>query len=222
MRAVGPGRSRANQPERGPARRHVHAGHVEQERDWLVGAGAGLRPNGCKDHVPRPLAAGGRREHQGSSRSGAVRRGRTAQYLSTMVSLCGVHRALPLADAASAARLKLPVVFDTRKRWNTSVQATEHAISHLLNRTSRKAMVLQKPAHLDGGFLADIAVAGWPVPMRLVLCRGTQERWPSYAQPPPPLPTVCYSHGTLGEVTKQPVLRCCQVAQERHRRVGVR
>ena len=85
-----------------------------------------------------------------------------AQALSTVVTLCGVHRALPVADEAAAERLGLPVAFDARQRWATALEATRYAIAHLLGKCSRHALVLQRPAHLATGFLADLAVAGWP------------------------------------------------------------
>eukprot|EP01043_Picozoa_sp_COSAG02_P024518 COSAG02_NODE_1341_length_13172_cov_324.630001_8_plen_317_part_00 len=84
------------------------------------------------------------------------------QSLSTVVTLCGVHRAVPVVDEDEAARLRLPVVFDTRKRWGTALESTQWAVAHLLANTSRHALVLQRPAHLATGYLADLAVAGWP------------------------------------------------------------
>jgi hypothetical protein len=108
--------------------------------------------------------------------------------ISTVVTLCGVHRALPLTGPAAAARLNLPVVFDTRQQWKNSMEATEYAVTNLLNSTSRKAMVLQKPAHLDGGYLADLAVAGWPgddedKPLLAI--------WPESPYTNPDLPLLC-------------------------------
>ena len=51
--------------------------------------------------------------------------------ISTVVTLCGVHRALPLTDRDAAERLKLPVVFDTRQKWENAMEATEFAITNL-------------------------------------------------------------------------------------------
>jgi hypothetical protein len=84
------------------------------------------------------------------------------QSVATVLTLCGVHRALPLADAAAATALQLPVVFDARARWNTTLEASQWAVDNLLANTSRHAVMLQKPIHLLSGFLADLAVAGWP------------------------------------------------------------
>jgi hypothetical protein len=111
------------------------------------------------------------------------------QSLSTVVTLCGVHRALPLATEADAARLKLPVVFDARKRWGTALEATEYAVAHLLANTSRRALVLQKLVHLASGYFADLAVAGWPededdLPLLAV--------WPEEpADPDAEVPSIC-------------------------------
>jgi hypothetical protein len=57
-----------------------------------------------------------------------------------------------ISTEADAARLKLPVVFDARKRWGTALEATEYAVVHLLANTSRRALVLQKPVHLASGY----------------------------------------------------------------------
>ena len=97
-----------------------------------------------------------------SAALGAVLWSGEALAVSAVVTLCGVHRALPVADEAEAARLQLPVVFDARKRWATALEATQWTIANLLQNTSRHAFVLQNPPHLATGFLADLAVAGWP------------------------------------------------------------
>jgi hypothetical protein len=108
--------------------------------------------------------------------------------ISTVVTLAGVHRALPLPDPESAARLNLSVVHDTRGEWANALEASQYAVTHLLKNCSRKAFVLQKPAHLDSAYLADIAVAGWPgddddLPLFAI--------WPESPYSNPTLPTLC-------------------------------
>lgn len=106
--------------------------------------------------------------------------------LSTVVTLCGVHRALALTDPAEAAQLQLPIVFDTRGKWADSVAASRYAVSELLPACSRKALVLQAPHVFLGGYLADLAVAGYgadPRPLFAV--------WPESPYSNPNLPTLC-------------------------------
>lgn len=106
--------------------------------------------------------------------------------LSTVVTLCGIHRALALTDPAEAAQLKLPVAFDTRGKWSDSVAASQYAVRELLPACSRKALVLQAPHVFLGGYLADLVVAGYgadPRPLFAV--------WPESPYSNPNLPTLC-------------------------------
>jgi hypothetical protein len=106
--------------------------------------------------------------------------------LSTVVTLCGVHRALALTDPIEAAHLKLPVAFDTRGKWADSVAASQYAVIELLPACSRKALMLQAPHVFLGGYLADLAVAGYgadPRPLFAV--------WPESPYSNPSLPTLC-------------------------------
>ena len=114
------------------------------------------------------------------------------QSVATVLTLCGVHRALPLADEAAAARVGLPVVFDARGRWNTTLASSQWAVDNLLQNTSRHAFMLQKPIHLISGHLSDLAVAGWPgddeaLPLLAI--------WPEEAEvlpgSNPTVPTIC-------------------------------
>ena len=124
--------------------------------------------------------------------------------VSAVVTLCGVHRALPVADESEAAWLGLPVVFDARKRWATALEATQWTVSTLLPNTSRHALVLQNPPHLATGFLADLAVAGWPgdaedLPLLAI--------WPEDpADPGMVLPSICNAtapeHKLFGDLTE--------------------
>jgi hypothetical protein len=129
------------------------------------------------------------------------------QSVATVLTLCGVHRALPLVDAVAAAALQLPVVFDARARWNTTLQASQWAVDNLLPNTSRYAVVLQKPIHLLTGFLADLAVTGWPgdteaLPLLAI--------WPEEGEVVPgvnpTVPTICNlshpAHKLFGELTE--------------------
>ena len=106
--------------------------------------------------------------------------------LSTVVTLCGVHRALALTDPAEAARLGLTVVFDTRGAWADSMAASRYAVRELLPACSKKALVLQAPHVFLGGYLADLAVAGYgddPRPLFAV--------WPESPYSNPTVPTLC-------------------------------
>ena len=129
------------------------------------------------------------------------------QSVATVLTLCGVHRALPLANAAAAAALQLPVVFDARARWNTTLEASQWAVDNLLPNTSRHAVMLQKPIHLLSGFLADLAVAGWPgdeaaLPLLAI--------WPEEGEvlpgDNPTVPTICNlshpAHKLFGDLTE--------------------
>ena len=82
--------------------------------------------------------------------------------LPTVLTLCGVHRAVPVRTLSEAAALGLPVVFDARERWATSLEATQFAIRELLPRCSKKLFVLQEPHDLLGGDLTDVAVGVEP------------------------------------------------------------
>jgi hypothetical protein len=123
---------------------------------------------------------------------------------STVVTLCGVHRALPVADEAEAARLRIPIVFDARQRWHSALEATQWAVTNLLASTSRHALVLQSPAHLATGYLADLAVAGWPgdedeLPLLAI--------WPEDpADPQMAVPSICNlsapAHSLFGSLTE--------------------
>jgi hypothetical protein len=83
------------------------------------------------------------------------------------------------------------VVFDARGRWNSTLQASQWTVAHLLPNTSRHALVLQKPQHLLAGHLADLAVAGWPadpdaLPLLAIWPEGERDKGP----PPPPTTTT--------------------------------
>ena len=129
------------------------------------------------------------------------------QSVATVLTLCGVHRALPLADAAAAAALQLPVVFDARARWNTTLEASQWAVDNLLPNTSRHAVMLQKPAHLLSGFLADLAVAGWPGDVEALPLLAI---WPEEGEvlpgSNPTVPTICNfshpAHKLFGDLTE--------------------
>ena len=113
------------------------------------------------------------------------------QSVPTVLTLCGVHLALPLADAAAAAALQLPVIFDARGRWNKTLEATQWAVDNLLPNTSRHAVMLQKPIHLLSGFLADLAVAGLPGDVEALPLLAV---WPEEAEVSgdnPTVPTIC-------------------------------
>jgi hypothetical protein len=133
--------------------------------------------------------------------------GAEQQSVPTVLTLCGVHRALPLADEAAAARLGLPVVFDARARWNATLASSQWAVDNLLQNTSRHAVMLQKPIHLLSGHLADLAVAGWPgdvdaLPLLAI--------WPEEGEvlpgDNPTVPTICNlshpAHKFFGDLTE--------------------
>ena len=82
--------------------------------------------------------------------------------LPTVLTLCGVHRAVPVQAPADAAALGLPVVFDARERWHTSLEATQFAVDQLLPHCSKKLFVLHYPRDLAGGDLADVVVGVEP------------------------------------------------------------
>jgi hypothetical protein len=82
--------------------------------------------------------------------------------LPTVLTLCGVHRAVPVRTPSEAAALGLPVVFDARERWHTSLEAAQFAVRQLLPHCSKKLFVLMYPRDLAGGDLTDVVVGEEP------------------------------------------------------------
>lgn len=110
--------------------------------------------------------------------------------LPTVLTLCGVHRAVPFQTPTEAAALGLPVVFDARKRWLTSLEATQFAVEQLLPRCSKKLFVLHYPRDLTNGDLADVVVGVEP-PLFAI--------WPGAKNAPfEPLKTISFYQDWLG------------------------
>lgn len=100
---------------------------------------------------------------------GAVLYNRSEEYaIPTVATLCGIHQALPVnGDVVAAAAMNLTVVFDARGQWSNVNKATDYAISELMPQSSTRAVVLQSPDLLLGGFLSDFVasdslLAVWP------------------------------------------------------------
>jgi hypothetical protein len=117
---------------------------------------------------------------------GAVLFNESEQHsISTVVTLCGVHKALALADAHHPGGIS--IVFDARGKWPNALEASKYAIRELLPKTSRQAFVLQAPHVFVDGYLADLAVAGY----------GTEPTsplfavWPESPYSNPTVPSLC-------------------------------
>ena len=105
--------------------------------------------------------------------------------ISTVVTLCGVHKALAVADPQQGPRI--PTVFDARGKWANALEASEYAVRELLPSTSRQALVLQAPHVFVGGYLADLAVAGYGPEPTLPLFAV----WPESPYSNPTVPSLC-------------------------------
>jgi hypothetical protein len=81
----------------------------------------------------------------------------------TVVTLCGIHRALPLASAEQASEFGLPVLFDSRGKWASSLAAFQFAVNSLLPNCSKKLIVMIHPRDLaQNGDLTDLSVSQDP------------------------------------------------------------